>query len=152
MGALKEPVKSLYEQDLAAWAFEQASAVKRGDWRAVDGPNLVEELESMGKQQRAELVARLTVLLLHLLKLDAQPGMTLRHRSWKLSILEQRRQIERHLRLNPSLKTSLDECLQDAFGDARLAAARETRLPLKQFPTANPYTFDAAMERPTGEE
>lgn len=152
MGALKEPVKSLYEQDFAAWAFEQAEAVKRGDWRALDVPNLVEELESMGKQQRAELVSRLSVLLLHLLKLDMQPELLVQHRSWKLSIVEQRRRVERHMRQNPSLQSSLDECMLDAYGDARLAAARETGLSLKRFPDACPYTYCEAMERPSGDD
>lgn len=74
MGALKEPVKSLYEQDFAAWAFDQAEAVKRGDWRALDVPNLVEELESMGRQQRAEIRSRLIVLLMHLATWEHQPA------------------------------------------------------------------------------
>jgi hypothetical protein len=73
MGALKEPIIDLYEQDFAAWAFEQAEAIKRKDWSALDVPNLVEELGSMGKQQRAELVNRLKVLLMHLAKWQHQP-------------------------------------------------------------------------------
>ena len=68
----------------------------------------------------------IAVLLLHLLKWAYQPER--RGKSWRLPIEEQRRQIARHRRDNPSLRSSLDEALQDAFGDAVLRAELETDL------------------------
>lgn len=152
MGATEEPVATLYETDFAAWAEQQAAALKRGDWRALDIPNLAEEVESMGKQQRAELRHRLAVLLTHLLKLDAQPLMVSQHRSWQLSIIEQRGQVEEHIGANPSLRPCIPQVIEAAFKTARLVAARETGQSLRSFPTVCPYTFDAAMSRPVEEE
>lgn len=145
MGAVKEPVATLYEADFAAWAEQQAAAVKRGDWGALDIPNLVEEIESMGKQQRAELHNRLVVLLTHLLKLDAQPLEVVHHRSWRLSVVEQRKQLARHLAANPSLKPETEQAMVDAFDVARVVAARETGISLSKLPSSCPYTFDQAM-------
>lgn len=154
MGAVKERASLApdYEADFAAWAFHQADALRRGDWRALDVPNLVEELESMGKQQRAELVSRLVILLMHLAKLEAQPNATRHHRSWRLSVLEQRRQVEKHMRDNPSLKAHLATAMQDAWDVARVAAARETGVALREFADKCPVTYKEAMTQPMGEE
>jgi hypothetical protein len=153
MGVVKERANLApqYDEDFAAWAFHQADAVKRRDWAALDVPHLVEELESMGKQQRAELVSRLLVMLQHLAKLDAQPDAKRHHRSWRLSVLEQRLQVQTLLQDNPSLKPFIDEAMQRAWQAARLAAARETRLSTKRFPQECPMTFKDAMTRPMGE-
>jgi Domain of unknown function DUF29 len=146
MGALKEPTRSLYETDFAAWAFKQAAAVQRGDWPALDVPNLVEELESMGKQQRAELRNRLIVLLMHLAKWQYQPGQRDTHGgSWQSSIAEQRGRIEYHLNDSPSLKPYVPQAMQLAWKVARIKAARETGLDVQTFPQACPYTFEQAM-------
>jgi hypothetical protein len=146
MGALEEPTKTLYETDFAAWAFEQAAAVQRKDWAAIDVPNLVEELESMGKQQRAELRNRLIVLLMHLAKWQYQPAQRAVHGgSWQSSIAEQRGRIEYHINDSPSLRPYVPEAMQLAWKVARVKAARETRVDHASFPQACPYTFEQAM-------
>jgi hypothetical protein len=143
VGAIKEPTRSLYETDFAAWAFDQAAAVARGDWNAVDVPNLVEELESMGREQRAELRNRLAVLLAHLAKWQYQPEQrTLHGKSWTGTIIEQRARIEDHLDDNPSLKPYITEALQRAWRQARLVAANETALALPTFPVECPYAWE----------
>lgn len=147
MGALKEPVLDLYEADFAAWAFEQAAAIKRKDLRALDVPNLVEELESMGKQQRAELVNQLKVLLMHLAKWQFQPlERELRANSWRGSIDVQRIETERHVKKNPSLKPSIPEAMADAWKTARIEASIQTGLSRDTFPVQCPYTWEQAMQ------
>jgi hypothetical protein len=146
MNAVKEPVKTLYETDFAAWAFEQAEAVKRGDWRAVDVPHLVEELESMGKQQRAELVNRLSVLLMHLIKWQYQPMLREhKERSWLATIAEQRFRIERHIEDSPSLKPFVPEAIERAWRSGRFEAGKETGLDPAVFPTVCPYAWEQIM-------
>jgi hypothetical protein len=144
MGAIKEPAtRQLYEQDFAAWAFEQADAVARRDWARLDIPNLVEELESMGRQQRAELANRLIVLLTHLAKWQSQVEARARHgRSWRLSVAEQRLRVARHLKQTPSLEPLVDEALNEAWEVARIVAARETKLPLESFATECPFSWN----------
>jgi Domain of unknown function DUF29 len=147
MDALKDPVNDLYEQDFAAWALEQAEAIKRKDWSALDLPNLVEELESMGRQQRAELRNRLAVLLMNLLKWQFQPM----HRefggaSWLRTIRTQRSEIESHLEDSPSLKSYIPDAMTKAYRKAVFAAAEETGFDTSAFPTDCPYTWEQAMD------
>ena len=84
---------TLYDTDFYAWANEQAALLRAGRLSEADIENIAEEIESMGRSERSELVNRLTVLLVHLLKWRYQPG--LRGRSWRLTIEEQRDQLDR---------------------------------------------------------
>ena len=74
-----------YNRDFYAWAMEQAALMRAGRLAEADIQNIAEEIESMGRGEKRELVSRLTVLLTHLLKWRAQPG--LRGRSWHLTML-----------------------------------------------------------------
>jgi hypothetical protein len=128
---------SKYETDFYAWANEQAELLRTGRVAEADLEHIAEEIASMGRGEKRELVSRLAVLLLHLLKWAHQPER--RGKSWRLTIAEQRRQIARHLRDNPSLAASLDEAMADAYGDAVLRAEAETDLPRDFFPWSCPY-------------
>ena len=134
---------TLYDTDFYAWTNEQAALLRAGRLSEADVENIAEEIESMGKSEKRELVSRLTVLLVHLLKWRYQA--TLRGRSWTLTIEQQRRRIGKHLSDNPSLKSQLNEAIADAYEDARIDAERETRLAPTTFPLACPFTFDEAM-------
>lgn len=61
-------IQSLYETDFCAGTEEQAKLLKHREWSQLDLPNLIEEIESLGKQQRAELRNPLSILIGHLLK------------------------------------------------------------------------------------
>ena len=90
---------SLYDRDFYAWANEQAALLRAGKLTEADIENIAEEIESMGRSEKRELVSRLTILLQHLLKWQFQPG---RHStSWRLSIENTRLQLEDHLRRQP---------------------------------------------------
>jgi hypothetical protein len=134
---------TLYDSDFHAWANEQAALLRAGRLSEADIENIAEEIESMGRSEKRELVSRLTVLLVHLLKWRYQPG--LRGRSWALTIEQQRLRLGKHLAENPSLKSQLDEAMADSYQDARIDAERETRLARSVFPPACPFTFDEAM-------
>jgi len=71
---------NLYETDFYAWTQEQAMFLRNQQWSQIDMPNLIEEIESLGKQQRQELRNYLSVLVGHLLKWHYQPQY--RSRSW----------------------------------------------------------------------
>ena len=77
-----------YETDFYAWAMEQAALLRAGKVGSADIANIAEEIESMGRGEKRELVNRLTILLAHLLKWQFQPGF--RSPSWSSSIREQR--------------------------------------------------------------
>jgi hypothetical protein len=133
-----------YERDFYAWANEQAALLRAGRLNEADIAHIAEEIESMGKAEQRELVSRLTVLLLHLLKWRVQPGM--RGSSWQATIKVQRRDLTRLLRDNPSLKSKLDEAMSDAYGDAIILAASETGLSEAGLPSTCPWSFEQAMD------
>jgi hypothetical protein len=66
---------SNYDLDFYAWASEQASLLRAGKLSIADIENIAEEIESMGRTEKRELVNLLTVLMLHLLKWKFQPRM-----------------------------------------------------------------------------
>jgi hypothetical protein len=134
---------TLYDTDFYAWANEQAALLRAGRLSEADIENIAEEIESMGRSEKRELVSRLNVLLLHLLKWRYQP--TLRGRSWSLTIEQQRLRLGKHLTDNPSLKSQLDDVIADAYQDARIDAERETHLARSVFPPSCPFTVDEAM-------
>ena len=137
------PPASRYETDFYAWANEQAALLRAGNLAAADLENIAEEIESMGKTEKRELISRLTVLLLHLLKWRHQPER--RGASWEVTIRNQRRSLARHLADNPSLKSKLPEAASDAYEDARGEAYAETGLPEATFPAACPWSLDEVM-------
>ena len=133
-----------YETDFYAWAMEQAALLRAGRFAAADIANIAEEIESMGRGEKRELVNRLTILLLHLLRWQFQPGF--RSASWSSSIREQRIRLRSHLKDNPSLKAKLDESFAEAYELAVIGAARETGLPESAFPKTAPYRFEQAAD------
>ena len=134
---------SLYDRDFYAWANEQAALLRAGKLMEADIQNIAEEIESMGRSEKRELVSRLTVLLLHLLKWQFQPG--LRGTSWRLSIENTRYQLEEHIEDNPSLRSQLDQVMRNAYRRAQNDAVSETGLARNTFPDDCPYTFDQAI-------
>lgn len=134
---------SLYDQDFYAWANEQAALLRAGKLAEADIENIAEEIESLGKTEKRELVSRLTVLLLHLLKWRFQPSR--RGRSREATITVQRNDVTDHLRDNPSLSAQLDEAMTRAYRKAAISAMGETDLPLSTFPVVCPSSFDQIM-------
>lgn len=85
----------------------------------------------------------MVVLLIHLLKGRFQPER--RGPSWENTVREQRRAIARLVARRPSLAPHLDAVRLRAYDVARLAASRETRLPLSTFPSTCPYTLGVLL-------
>ena len=138
-------VMQLYETDFYAWTQKQANLLRHQQWNQLDLLNLIEEIESLGKQQRAELRNRWSVLIAHLLKWEYQPNH--RSRSWLNTIRIQRLDTLELLAENPSLKPYLQEVLQKAYIKAVVIASGETNLPLKAFPLLCPYAVEDILSQ-----
>lgn len=139
-------MSGLYDQDFNAWTEQQADLLRAGRWADLDVQHLIDEIESMGRSERKELVNRLVILMLHLLKWRYQPA--LRGNSWRLSIKEQRIRLSSHLDDNPSLKAYLDEAIVRAYRLAVIEAEKQTGLSTATFPAQCPFTFaDMADEQ-----
>jgi hypothetical protein len=134
---------TLYHQDFYAWANEQAALLRSGRLSEADIEHVAEEIESMGKTEKRELVSRLTVLLLHLLKWRFQPAR--RGASWETSIANARDDITDHLADNPSLSAQRDAVLTAAYRRASREAGSETGLGKAAFPPVCPWSFEQMM-------
>ncbi len=136
--------RSLHDSDFYAWSLEQAALLRAGRVAEADLTAIAEEIESMGKTEKRELVSRLTVLLLHLLKWRHQPAG--RGNSWRLSIANARDEIADLIADNPSLKAVLDEVMTSAYRYARRKAAIETEMGEEAFPAQCPWSFAQATD------
>lgn len=134
---------TLYDRDFFAWAHEQAALLRSGRLSEADIDHIAEEIESMGRTEKRELVSRLGVLLTHLLMWRFQPDR--RGASWQATIRVQRRALVRHMADNPSLKATLQETIAEGYGDAVIEAAAETGLPEALFPIICPWSFEQFM-------
>ncbi len=135
---------SLYDADFYAWTHEQAALLRAGRFGEADIANIVEEIETLGRGEKRELVNRLAVLLMHLLKWRFQPDR--RGRSWELTIKRQRIDLRDDMADNPSLKSKLPEAIATAFRLARVDAAQETGLELDVFPSVCPWGYDDMID------
>jgi len=132
-------VATTYENDIVAWAKEQAYLLRSGKLSALDIEHIAEEIEDVGKSEQRELASRMAVLLSHLLKWQYQPER--QGSSWQRTIKEQRKAVLRRLQNTPSLKVSINdtEWLDDAWGDAVSITIHETGM--ASFPEVCPWTI-----------
>jgi len=134
---------NLYEADFYRWTQQTSDRLRRGEFTQIDVTALVEEVEDLGKREKAALESRLSVLIAHLLKWDLQPAK--RSRSWQATIALQRSRIERLLKQSPSLRPFLTEALPEAYGDAVLRAIKDTGLDRGAFAEACPFSIEEIL-------
>lgn len=129
-----------YDDDVVAWANEQARLLRASRFDLLDIEHLADEIEDVGKSEQRELASRMAALLAHLLKWQHQPER--RGSSWQRTIADQRTGIGRRLKKTPSLNACLsnNDWWQDAWADAVDLAARETGIDASLFPAACPWT------------
>jgi hypothetical protein len=74
-----EPAMSdTYDEDIVLWSEHQAELLRRHAAAArandaIDWPNIIEEIESVGNEQRFAVESNLVQALLHMLKAEAWP-------------------------------------------------------------------------------
>ena len=142
----------LYEQDFFAWTKQQVNLLKEGRLRELDLPNLIEELEDMGRSNYRELESRLIVLVAHLLKWEYQWNQLqsqwkeFEGKSWRNTIIEQRIQLSGLLEERPSLQNFFLERLKRAYPQAIKLIIKETDLLSTEFPAECPYSIDQLLD------
>lgn len=132
-----------YDQDVMAWAIEQARLIRAGRLDQLDLEHIADEIEDVGKSEKRELASRMAVLLAHLLKWQAQP--TRRSASWERTVREQRKQVLRKLKETPSLGPLLSDpdWSEGVWGDAVTLTIGETGL--DALPEACPWTLSDVL-------
>ncbi len=135
---------ALYKTDFYGWIKRQASLLQNEEYAELDLPNLIEEIEAVGRQQRQTITSRLIILIVHLLKTKYQPQR--KSRSWNRTIDPQRTEIDVLLIGNKSLRNELTECFADAYPRARKNAQKETGLDLSTFPLDCPWSPEQILD------
>ena len=130
---------TLYDDDVVAWAEQQAALIRARHWSQLDIDNIAEEIEDVGKSDKRALRNHMVVLLVHLLKWAYQPVR--RGGSWTRTISAQRTAIREASEDSPSLKTLPDnpDWLATTYRRAVWRAEQETGL--KNLPVELPWTL-----------
>jgi hypothetical protein len=140
-----------YDDDFYAWTKYQAKVLRdmRVEDNRFDRDNVVEEMESLGKEQRDAVRSQVRRILEHFLKLAYSPATQPRH-GWQRSIIEARAQLGD--KLSPTLRRGLQTRLPQLYDQARELA----ELSLREFgedaaanhlPAACPYKLAQIIER-----
>ncbi len=103
--------RSLYDDDVYAWAKQQADALRRLARTGRDLPNeldlenVAEEIEDVGKSELSKVESYIRLILIHLLKL-ACASQARSERKWRNEILAFRAELLKELR--PSMWPNID--------------------------------------------
>jgi Domain of unknown function DUF29 len=131
-------LSELYEQDFYLWIQTTADLLKQKDFTQLDLDNLIEEIELMGRSEKWALRSHLEILFMNLLKYQFQVGW--RSESWKYTVSTHRREVQKDLKENPSLKPYFYEILDESYESARNLALIETGMGLSTFPETLSFT------------
>ncbi len=134
-----------YEKDFYAWTIHNAKLLREGKLSEIDIEHIAEEIESMGKSEKRELINRLAILIAHLLKWQLQAER--RSNSWKYTIEEQRDEVLELIEDSPSLKHEMKEKLNRAYRKAILWAATEMGVNKSIFKKECPFTLEKVLNK-----
>ena len=140
-------MSDVYEDDILLWSQQQAdllrrlAAGERGNDTALDWPNIIEEIESVGNEQLHAVESLLLRALIHRLKAAAWPECR-DAPHWRAEQRTFRNQARR--RFSRSMRQRLD--LADIYADA-LRGLPETNdgLPPLPVPAVCPLTLDELL-------
>ena len=142
---------SLYDLDALAWSEQQGGLLRRiaeGERlnAAVDWPNVIEEIEAMGRSELRSCGSSLRQAMVHLLKLRAWPGSQAAEH-WRSEVFVFLDLAQRAFTPSMRRRINLDDEYRAALRLARFAM-REIETPARPLPDACPFTLDELL---TGE-
>ncbi len=133
-----------YDEDVIAWANEQAALLRAGKLDKIDLANVAEELETLARAMERELYDRLARLLQNLAQWHLLPLVQLP--AWYIAIQEERAAIPRLLDDATTLRDILPETYAEAWERARDWISYATGMRPDVIPTSVPFTCDQALD------
>ena len=141
---------TLYAEDVETWAELQVDALRRlaatpGSWaNIIDWENVLEEIESLGSEQRRAVESLLENALAHALKVVGDPN-SLSTERWKKEIVNFLRQARK--KIKPAMRSRIDieEIWQDACEQASDTLEAFDRT-LPDVPQRCPFSFDDLLD------
>ena len=142
-----------YDSDVYAWSQRQGdllrrlAAGERVNDADLDWPNIAEEIETVGRSERAALRSHILNVIEHLIKLQASPAAEPRA-GWQDTIDRARSEIESLLADSPSLRSAVASIIAGVLPKARrfagTALARHGEAPRVDVHTLT-YTEDQVL-------
>lgn len=120
------PLNELYRNDSYTWAVEQAAALRRRDFDAVDWDNVIEEVEDVGRSRERAWESQCQTIVLHMLQLQHwQPEDPMIGMGWILTVGNARMELEKTVNENPGLKPARGQMLREAWRYGRRLAVNQ---------------------------
>lgn len=131
-----------YEADFHAWALEQAALLRAGRLSEIDIGHIADELESLGKGERRELIRQVRAVISHMLvgHFGADGWDDLRH----AELSNRRLDLVDLLKDNPSLRQEMAAVIQDAYRRSR-DTVRLDGVPADDLPADCPWTLNEIL-------
>jgi len=133
----------LYAEDENLWLLKTSKLILDKKWDEIDLEYLGEYLEDMSRSEQRSVVSRLIVLNMHLLKWMFQKDY--RTNSWKVTIMEQRRELNLAFEDSKNLRNHGEQNFIKAYKKAREEASIETELKMETFPEEPSFSFGQAI-------
>jgi len=142
MTQTETPLADLYLEDETAWLEAMAERIQVGALTELDYPHLQEYLTDMAIRDRREVLTRLVILMMHILKWVYQPEK--RSGSWQNTIFEQQLELS-GLVESGVLRNHAKATISDAYLKAVRGAKTQTGLPLSIFPAECAYSLEELL-------
>ena len=140
----KNRLQKLYEIDDYLWLQETLKLLKNNDFNSLDLENLIEELESLGRNSFNKVRSLLRQIIIHILLLEHwQEEYDLSHRHWMGEIIAFRDDLNNNL--TTTLNNKLNQELGNIYNVSRRVVIQKTGLHQKLFPAHCPYSLEQLL-------
>jgi hypothetical protein len=137
---------SLYEQDYVAWLDLTLTQLKQHNLSGLDWKNLIEEIESLGREQRHKVESYLLRLLIHLLLYQYwETERTWSGKGWEKEIDNFRLELDLLLE-SQVLHNYLLSILEKDYAKARKLATQKSNLSSVTLPEICPYSLEQILD------
>ncbi|MGF2035496.1 MAG: DUF29 domain-containing protein [Nostoc sp. CmiVER01] len=137
-------LKELYEIDDHLWLEETIKLLKANHLKELDLENLIEELENLGRRDKAKVASLLEQIIIHLLLLQYWTQESQYNSGhWKAEIRSFRNQLKRNLTTN--LYQYLENELASIYDDALGYVIDKTEGKLDNLPQSCTYTLEQIL-------
>lgn len=138
-------LQDLYEIDDSLWLEETIKILKEYRLNELDINNLIKELESLSRRDKAKVKSLLELVIIHLLLLQYWDTESERNKNhWQLEIDAFRRQL--NYLMTKNLYNHLSENLEDMYAYAVKTVQKKTNYKLNNFPEFCCYTLDQLLD------
>ncbi|MEA5621746.1 DUF29 domain-containing protein [Nostoc sp. UHCC 0251] len=138
-------LKELYEIDDHLWLEETIKLLKANHLEELDLENLIEELENLGRRDKAKVASLLEQIIRHLLLLEYWTEESQYNSGhWKAEIRSFRNQLKRNLTTN--LYQYLENELASIYNDALGCVIEKSDGKLDNFPQSCIYTLEQLLD------